>query len=127
MWTEGTSVSLSVNAAHGLGSVILMGLPAVTHGIDTSARRLVLPITSTWVPGSGAVGVQVPSVAKAPAGHYYAIALDSRGVPSEARIVQVVSSGAAAAAATGIAAPQPESAPLGVSRAVAIPGAPEED
>ena len=125
VWTEGTSVSLSVNAVHGLGSVILMGLPAVTHGIDTSARRLVLPIASAWVPGSGAVGVQVPSVAKAPAGHYYAIALDSRGVPSEARIVQVVSSGAAAAAATGVAAPQPESAPLGVSRAVAIPGAPE--
>ena len=78
IWSAGSTVSLNVGAAHGLGSVALMGLPAITHGIDTSARRLVLPITSPWNPTTGAVAVQVRSVAQAPAGHYYAIALARR-------------------------------------------------
>ena len=55
VWKAGSKVSLSVGSANGLGSVVLMGLPAVTHGIDTSARRLVLPITSAYNPGTGAV------------------------------------------------------------------------
>ena len=122
IWSAGSTVSLNVGAAHGLGSVVLMGLPAITHGIDTSARRLVLPITSPWNPTTGAVAVQVPSVAQAPAGHYYAIVLDSRGVPSAARIVQLVG-GASATALTAVTeAPPPEPE---VARAVA--GPPEQD
>ena len=77
VWTAGSSINLTVSSANGLGSVVLMGLPAVTHGIDTSSRRLVLPITSAYNPASGAVAVQTPSITQAPAGHYYAIALDS--------------------------------------------------
>ncbi|HEY8094373.1 MAG TPA: galactose oxidase-like domain-containing protein, partial [Acidimicrobiales bacterium] len=124
VWTAGGTASLNVSSANGLGSVVLMGLPAVTHGLDTSARRLVLSITSAYNPGTGAVGVQVPSVANAPAGHYYAIALDGRGVPSEARIVQVVPAGGGAA--TPAAAPA-ATAELAVPRVVVVPGAAEKD
>jgi len=124
IWTAGSTVSLTVDTANGVGSVVLMGLPAVTHGIDTSARRLVLPITSAWNPTTGALTVQVPSLAKAPAGHYYAIALDSRGVPSPARIVQVVGSGSASASTAVAAAPQPEAE---VARAVTVAEPPQQD
>ena len=117
IWSAGSTVSLKVGAAHGVGSVVLMGLPAVTHGIDTAARRLVLPITSAWNPTTGAVAVQVPSVTNAPAGHYYAIALDSRGVPSAARIIQVIGGASASASTADAEAPQPEPE---VARAVAV-------
>ena len=86
-----------MSSANGVASVVLMGLPTVTHGIDTTQRRLVLPITAN---AGGSVTVQVPSSNAAPAGHYYVIALDSRGVPSAAKIVQVAGSGGAAAAAS---------------------------
>ncbi len=125
VWTAGGTASLTVSSANGLGSVVLMGLPAVTHGIDTSARRIVLPITSAYNPGTGAVGVQVPSIANAPAGHYYAIALDGRGVPSEARIVQVVPA-PAAARPTPAAAPAANARPA-VARVVVDPSAAEKD
>jgi hypothetical protein len=92
-----------VSTASGVASVVLMGLPSVTHGLDTTARRLVLPITSNT--GNGSVTVQVPSISSAPAGHYYVIALDGRGVPSGAQIVQVT--GGAGATATAAASEAP--------------------
>ena len=52
--------------------------------------------------------MQVPSINSAPAGHYYAIALDSRGVPSTAKIVQVADSGGAAAVASAPANAAPQ-------------------
>ena len=126
VWTAGGTASLGVSSTAGLGSVVLMGLPAVTHGIDTSARRIVLPIASAYDPGTGTVKVGIPSVANVPAGHYYAIALDGRGVPSQARIVQVVAGGGAAAAAA--AAPAPLATPQrGVPRVVVVPEATEKD
>jgi hypothetical protein len=120
VWTSAAKATLTVSSANGVSSVVLMGLPAVTHGIDTAARRLVLPVTSPWNSGTGSIEVQVPSIFKAPPGHYYAIALDSRGVPSRARIVQVLgSTGPPPASPTGV---QPEAA-----RTVADPTATEPD
>ena len=66
--------------------------------------------------------VQVPSSNLAPAGHYYAIALDSRGVPSAAKIVQVAGTGGAAAAASVPATAAPE-----IARTAVDPEAPEGD
>jgi hypothetical protein len=124
VWTAGSSINLTVSSANGLGSVVLMGLPAVTHGIDTSSRRLVLPITSAYNPASGAVAVQTPSITQAPAGHYYAIALDSRGVASAARIIQVVDGSGGAA---GVAEAPPTGLQPEVARAVTSAEAPESD
>jgi Domain of unknown function (DUF1929)/Kelch motif/Galactose oxidase, central domain len=119
VWTPGGTATLNVSSANGVASVVLMGLPTVTHGIDTTQRRLVLPITAN---AGGSVTVQVPSSNSAPAGHYYAITLDSRGVPSAAKIVQVAGSGGAAAAASVPAAAAPE-----IARTAVDPEAPEGD
>ena len=119
VWTPGGTATLNVSSANGVASVVLMGLPTVTHGIDTTQRRLVLPITAN---AGGSVTVQVPSSNAAPAGHYYAIALDSRGVPSAAKIVQVAGSGGAAAAASVATTAGPE-----VARTAVDPEAPEGD
>jgi galactose oxidase len=115
LWTAGGTASLNVSSANGVASVVLMGLPSVTHGMDTTARRLVLPITSN--PGNGSVSVQVPSISSAPAGHYYLIALDSRGVPSAAQIVQVTG-GAAATATAATTAAATEAAGAAVAKSV---------
>jgi hypothetical protein len=104
---------MNVSSANGVASVVLMGLPSVTHGIDTTARRLVLPITAN---AGGTVTVQVPSINSAPAGHYYLIALDGRGVPSAAQIVQVT--GGAGATATAAAT---ETAGAAVAKNVPAP------
>jgi hypothetical protein len=123
VWSPDGAVSLNVSSANGLRSVVLMGLPSVTHGIDTTARRLVLPVVSPYNPATGAVTVQVPSINSAPPGHYYAIALDGRGVPSAARIVQVTAPGGGAAAAASIAtSPSPE-----LARTALDTAAPEGD
>jgi Galactose oxidase-like, Early set domain/Kelch motif/Galactose oxidase, central domain len=118
-WPSGGTASLNVSSANGVASVVLMGLPSVTHGIDTTARRLVLPITAN---GGGSVTVQVPSINLAPAGHYYVIALDSRGVPSAAKIVQVGSAGGAAAATSVPATAAPQ-----IARTALDPEAPQGD
>jgi len=120
-WPSGGTITLGVSAAHGLGSVVLMGLPSVTHSIDTSQRRLVLPVTSAWNPANGSVGVRVPPLSQAPAGHYYAIVLDSRGVPSAARIVRIIGGGGATAASV------PEASATEAARVVADPETPETD
>jgi len=89
VWQPGSSVTLTVSSTQGVSSVELMGLPGVTHGIDTEQRRLTLPVTSPYNPSTGQVGVQVPTGTATAAGHYYVIALDARGVPTPARIVQL--------------------------------------
>ena len=119
LWTPGGTASLNVSSANGVASVVLMGLPTVTHGIDTTARRLVLPITAN---AGGSVTVQVPSISSAPSGHYYVIALDSRGVPSAAKIVQVADAGGAATASAA-----PAGAAAQVARTAPDPEAPEGD
>ena len=119
-WPSGGTINLGVSAAHGLGSVVLMGLPSVTHSIDTSQRRLVLPVTSAWNPATGSVGVRVPPTSEAPAG-LLPIVLDTRGVPSAARIVRITGGGGAAGP------PCPRRAQTEAARIVADPEAPETD
>ena len=89
VWQPGSNVNLTVSSSQGVSSVVLMGLPGVTHGIDTEQRRLTLPVTSAYNPATGQIGVQVPTSTATAAGHYYVIALDARGVPSAAKIVQL--------------------------------------
>jgi hypothetical protein len=91
-WAAGGNVSLNVSSANGVSSVVLMGLPGVTHGLDTQQKRITLQVTSAYNPATGDIGVKVPAVTTTAPGHYYAIALDSRGVPTAAKIVQVVGS-----------------------------------
>jgi hypothetical protein len=99
-WTEGTSVDLTVTSAHGLHSIVLMGLPGITHSTDTQQRRLTLPVTAAYEAATGRISVEAPDITNAAPGHYYAIALDARGVPSAARIVQLVAGPGTGAAAS---------------------------
>jgi hypothetical protein len=99
VWQPGATVDLTVSSANGVSAVVLMGLPGVTHSIDTQQRRLSLVVTSPYDAGTGRISVRVPASTSTGAGHYYAIALDARGVPTPAKIVQLaVGSGASAQA-----------------------------
>jgi len=89
VWQPGSTVTLDVSSANGVSSVVMMGLPGVTHSIDTQQRRLTLPTTSPYNPAGGQITVRVPDAGTTAAGHYYALALDSRGVPTAAKIVQL--------------------------------------
>jgi Domain of unknown function (DUF1929) len=106
--------------------VVLMGLPGVTHGLDTQQRRLTLPVTSAYEPATGRISVKVPSIKNAVPGHYYAIALDGRGVPSAAKIVQLVAGGGAAAVDAAVEA-APAAVDPNVPRQVAVVEPREED
>ena len=126
VWTSGSSVNLAVRSANGIHSVVLMGLPGVTHGLDTQQRRLTLPVTSAYEPATGRISVEVPSIKNAAPGHYYAIALDGRGVPSAAKIVQLVAGGGAAAVEAAVEA-APAAVDPNVPRQVAVVEPREED
>jgi hypothetical protein len=97
-WTGDATVNVPVTSSNGISSVVLMGLPGVTHGMDTSQRRMTLQVTSAF--NGSSIGVRVPNAASLGNGYYYVIALDSQGVPSAAKIVQVTGAVAPAAAAT---------------------------
>ncbi len=105
MWQPGSTVSLTVSSANGVSAVVLMGLPGVTHSIDTQQRRLTLPITSAYNPATGQISVRIPAAGTTGAGHYYAIALDSRGVPTAAKIVQLALGSGGTSQATATAKP----------------------
>ena len=61
VWQGNSTVTLNVSSANGVSSVVLMGLPGVTHGMDTTQRRMTLPVTSAYNPGTGNISVRVPS------------------------------------------------------------------
>jgi hypothetical protein len=88
-WQGNATVNLKVLAPHGVSKVVLMGLPGVTHGMDTSQRRMTLQITSAYNKATGNVSVRVPTASSLGNSDYYVIALDSRGVPSAAKTVHV--------------------------------------
>src|SRR6185503_16376899 len=71
-----------------LSQVVLMKLGAVTNSLDESARRVPL----SWTKGTaGTFNVRLPTNPNAaPPGHYLLFILDSRGVPSEGRILQLL-------------------------------------
>jgi hypothetical protein len=85
--TYGQSFSIQTPNAAGIASVNLVRLSSVTHGFNQNQRINHLAITST----SGAVTVTAPANPNlAPPGHYMLFILNGDGVPSVARIVQLV-------------------------------------
>jgi hypothetical protein len=66
---------------------VLMAPITSTHSVNTSQRRLELPVVSE---AGGRVTLRTPQSAKeAPPGHYMLFLLDENGVPSKARWVQL--------------------------------------
>ena len=100
-WQGNATVNMNISSANGVSSVVLMGLPGVTHGMDTSQRRMTLQVTSAYNPANGNITVRVPPASSLGNSDYYVIALDSRGVPTAAKTVHVT--GAAPAAISTVA------------------------
>ncbi|MFN0020963.1 MAG: galactose oxidase-like domain-containing protein [Pirellulaceae bacterium] len=85
-YSQIVNVKVSTNT---LSQVVLMKLGAITHSLEENARRVPL----TWTrSGTGSINVSLPSNSNAaPPGHYLLFVLDSRGVPSEGRMLQILS------------------------------------
>jgi galactose oxidase-like protein/glyoxal oxidase-like protein len=72
----------------GINSVVLVRLASVTHGTNFDQRRVVLSFTTT---SSTSLSVNAPADARAcPPGPYMLFTLNAQGVPSVAKIVQVI-------------------------------------
>jgi hypothetical protein len=108
-WQGNSTVNLNISSANGVSSVVLMGLPGVTHGMDTSQRRMTLQVTSAYNPANGNMSVRVPPASSLGNSNYYVIALDNRGVPTAAKTVQVL--GAAPGNITAMSAAEDASIP----------------
>ena len=81
-----TNFSITTPDALQIGSVVLMGLGAVTHAIDQNQRYV--PLTFQQV--AGGLTLQSPSSANlAPPGYYMLFIVNSNGVPSVASIVKI--------------------------------------
>jgi hypothetical protein len=84
----GTSFTLGVADPAGVVRISLTRLGSVTHAFDQNQRFV--PITSFQVQGN-ALSVTAPSDRNiAPPGHYMLFVLNAQGVPSEAKIVQLL-------------------------------------
>jgi|GEM_PF-3186985 len=85
--TYGQSFSIQTPSAASIARVNLVRLSSVTHAFNQNQRINHLAITST----SGAVTVTAPANPNlAPPGHYMLFILNGNGVPSVARIIQLV-------------------------------------
>ncbi|WP_330460358.1 DUF1929 domain-containing protein [Streptomyces sp. NBC_00820] len=83
----GTSLRVSTGTPELAEKAVLMAPITSTHSVDTSQRRIELPITSR---AGNKLVLQTPASAKdAPPGYYLLFLLDSRGVPSVAKWVQL--------------------------------------
>ncbi|HEX5820040.1 MAG TPA: galactose oxidase early set domain-containing protein, partial [Gemmatimonadales bacterium] len=84
----GASFTLGVADPAGVARISLTRLGSVTHAFDQNQRFV--PITSFQAQGN-ALSVTAPSDRNiAPPGHYMLFVLNAQGVPSEARIVQLL-------------------------------------
>lgn len=82
----GQSVFVGASNPADIGSVVLVRLPSVTHGVSFDQRRVVLG----FAPVAGGLNVTMPSDARiCPPGHYMLFVSNHSGVPSVARIIQV--------------------------------------
>jgi hypothetical protein len=82
----GSSFTVSTPDASGIGKVSFIALGSVTHAFDMSQRFMWLTFTRT----STGLTVQAPSSRTiAPPGYYMLFILNSSGVPSKARIIQL--------------------------------------
>lgn len=82
----GTSFTVTTPDAADIVKVSLIRLGAVTHAFDQNQRFQTL----TFSAGAGTLTIAAPSDAKrAPPGHYMLFILNTNGVPSIARIIQI--------------------------------------
>ncbi|MFE1879817.1 galactose oxidase-like domain-containing protein [Streptomyces diastatochromogenes] len=83
----GAGLRVSTGTPDQVEKAVLMAPITSTHSVDTSQRRIELPITSSA--GNKLVLKTPPSVNDAPPGYYLLFLLDDRGVPSVAKWVQL--------------------------------------
>jgi hypothetical protein len=82
----GATFTVQTAQAADVAQVTLIRLPTVTHGSNFNQRFVRLSFTKA----DGALAVTAPAGGTiAPPGHYYLFILDSKGVPSVAKIVQL--------------------------------------
>jgi hypothetical protein len=86
--TVGINTPFTVTSAQAatIGKVALVGLGDVTHSVDQGQRYVPLKFTTS---GTTLTVTGPPSGGVAPPGYYMLVVVDSAGVPSVARIVQV--------------------------------------
>jgi Galactose oxidase-like, Early set domain/K319L-like, PKD domain/Glyoxal oxidase N-terminus len=110
----GESFFVGTNAAS-ISQVTLIPLPSVTHGFNMS-QRIVRPSFSQV---TGGLNVTAPSDSKkAPPGYYMLFILNSNGVPSVAKIVQISSTNPTP---TPTPTPGPSSTPTATATAPPTP------
>lgn len=84
-----TQITIQTPDADSISKVSFIPLPSVTHTMDMNQRYLELSFTKN----SGSLTVTTPANSSlAPAGYYMVFILNSNGVPSVAKIVQIKSS-----------------------------------
>jgi hypothetical protein len=85
--TYGQTFSISVSNPGSITKASLVRLPSVTHGFNADQRVYLMDAT---VSGASSVNVTAPAKAnQLPPGHYMLFIMNSAGVPSKAKIVQV--------------------------------------
>lgn len=86
--TVGINTAFTVSSAQAatIGKVALVGLGDVTHSVDQGQRYVPLRFT---VSGTTLTVTGPPTGGVAPPGYYMLFVIDSAGVPSQARMVQV--------------------------------------
>lgn len=83
-----TSITVQTPDAANIGTVSLVRLGSVTHTFNMDQRYINLGFTR----GTGALTVQTPANADiAPPGYYMLFLVDTNGIPSVAKVVQLVS------------------------------------
>jgi hypothetical protein len=84
--TYGQTFTVGVNSAAGIQQVTFIKTASVTHSFNFEQRFMEL----TFTPNAAGLSVQAPSNAGlAPPGNYLLFVIDSHGVPSVAKIVQI--------------------------------------
>jgi hypothetical protein len=107
-----------------IASASLIRLGAVTHGIDMSQRFLNLSLA----PAANGLNLQAPAGPNlAPPGYYMLFLLNSAGVPSVARIVQLGQFGSSTPTPTGTATSTPSATATRTATATSTPSATAAD
>jgi len=85
--TYGQTFSIGVSNPGSITKASLVRLPSVTHGFNADQRAYLMNAT---VAGASSVNVTAPAKANhLPPGHYMLFIMNSAGVPSKAKIIQV--------------------------------------
>jgi YVTN family beta-propeller protein len=115
----GKTIAIDVAAGSSIGRVVLVKSGSVTHGWNMDQRFAELPMRDA---GNGRLYAQVPARAgEVPPGYYLLFVIDSAGVPSKARILNLGVAPVANPAVTPvITAPGDQSSTLGASVDLAL-------